>query len=441
VPTFTLTGTATNSATPTPGGCPCSIWSASATPAVADQADNGAVELGVKFQSDSAGYVTGIRFYKGPSNTGTHVGHLWTSTGTQLASVTFSGESASGWQQATFATPVAISANTVYVVSYHTTVGQYAVTQNFFTSAGVDNPPLHALKSGVSGSNGVYIYTATTAFPTNSYLNTNYWVDLLFATAIGPTSTVTPTPTITSTPTITNTPTVSSTPTTSPTVTPTSPNPARYVQSALGYTGSLVTSQTAAFPSAVASGDLIVVAVSSWNSAGSATVSSVTDNFGNAYSKAVEDPSPPAGSAEPLSVWYAPNVTGGAGFTVTAYLAASGNLTVAIHEYSGMATTNLVDQSAHQNGSGTVASSGMTAVTTNAHDLLFGATTHTDGSVASAAAGPGYTARQSQVDNACCNALFTEDESVTTVGTESASFTYAQSVAYRAAVVAFRAGS
>ena len=37
-----------------------------------------AVELGVKFRSDVAGYITGIRFYKGAGNTGTHVGHLWT---------------------------------------------------------------------------------------------------------------------------------------------------------------------------------------------------------------------------------------------------------------------------------------------------------------------------------------------------------------------------
>ena len=37
---------------------------------------------GVKFRSDEAGFITGLRFYKGALNTGTHVGHLWTADGT-----------------------------------------------------------------------------------------------------------------------------------------------------------------------------------------------------------------------------------------------------------------------------------------------------------------------------------------------------------------------
>src|SRR5262249_29883325 len=68
------------------------IWSSAATPVVTSFNDSNAVELGVKFNSSTAGYITGIRFYKGSGNTGTHVGHLWTSTGTLLATATFSGE-------------------------------------------------------------------------------------------------------------------------------------------------------------------------------------------------------------------------------------------------------------------------------------------------------------------------------------------------------------
>ena len=77
------------------------------TPATPSDPDTSAVEVGVKFRSDVDGHVTGIRFYKGTGNTGTHVGHLWTPTGTLLATATFTGESATGWQQVTFATPVA----------------------------------------------------------------------------------------------------------------------------------------------------------------------------------------------------------------------------------------------------------------------------------------------------------------------------------------------
>src|SRR6185437_9018873 len=92
--------------TTAPVTCPCSIFSSTATPVHSSTADSTPYELGVKFTSDQAGYISGIRFYKGSGNTGTHVGNLWTSGGTLLASATFSGESASGWQQVTFANPV-----------------------------------------------------------------------------------------------------------------------------------------------------------------------------------------------------------------------------------------------------------------------------------------------------------------------------------------------
>jgi len=164
-------------------------------PAGADN-DSSAVELGVKFRSDLDGFVTGVRFYKFASNTGTHVGSLWSTTGAWLASATFTAESASGWQQVTFATPVRISANTTYIVSYHTNAGHYAANSGYFAS-GVDSGALHALADGVAGGNGVYRYTASTAFPNQSWQATNYWVDVVFAEALASSGDTTP-PTITS---------------------------------------------------------------------------------------------------------------------------------------------------------------------------------------------------------------------------------------------------
>jgi hypothetical protein len=155
-----------------------SIWSASTVPSAIATNDGSAVELGVKFRSDVAGNVTGVRFYKGSTNTGPHTGTLWSSTGTKLASATFSGETASGWQQVTFSKAVAITANTVYIVSYHTTVGNYAYDAAYFASSGADNAPLHALANTLS-ANGVYRY-GSSAFPSSSYNSTNYWVDVLF---------------------------------------------------------------------------------------------------------------------------------------------------------------------------------------------------------------------------------------------------------------------
>ena len=173
---------ASSPVTPTATTCTaCTIWPSSATPSTVDVVDASSVEVGVKFKSDLSGSITGIRFYKGPNNTGTHVGNLWSATGTKLASVTFTGESASGWQQATFATPVAITAGTVYVASYFAPVGHYSANGSYFTAA-VDNPPLHALKDGTSGGNGVYAYAGASTFPTNTYNSANYWVDVVFST-------------------------------------------------------------------------------------------------------------------------------------------------------------------------------------------------------------------------------------------------------------------
>jgi hypothetical protein len=162
--------------------CPCSIWSDSAQPSVASENDPGAITLGVKFTTDQSGWITGIRFYKGSGNTGTHVGSLWDANGNLLGQVTFSGESTAGWQQATFATPVAVTANTTYIASYFAPNGHYAADGAAFASAGVDNAPLHALPSGSSGGNGVYAYGGAPTFPANSYNATNYWVDVVFNT-------------------------------------------------------------------------------------------------------------------------------------------------------------------------------------------------------------------------------------------------------------------
>jgi methionine-rich copper-binding protein CopC len=162
------------------GVCPCSLWPNSTVPGTQTTADNSAVEVGVRFRSDAAGYITGLRFYKGAGNTGTHVGHLWTNGGTLLSTATFSNESASGWQQVTLPTPIAISANTTYVASYYAPAGGYSSDNSYFASKGQDAAPLHAPQDGTQGANGVYVYGAS-GFPTFTFRSTNYWVDVVFS--------------------------------------------------------------------------------------------------------------------------------------------------------------------------------------------------------------------------------------------------------------------
>ncbi len=172
-----------------------SLWPASAKPVVpTNDWGTASVNVGMRFKSDVSGYISAIRFYKGSNNTGTHVGALWTVNGQPLATATFTNETASGWQQVNFDTPVAIAANTEYVASYLAPQGGYAVDQLAFTGSGVDNAPLHALQDGVTtpGSpagptgNGVYAYGPTTAFPYMSNRACNYWVDVVFTTTPPP---------------------------------------------------------------------------------------------------------------------------------------------------------------------------------------------------------------------------------------------------------------
>jgi WD40 repeat protein len=160
----------------------CTVWSDSDIPANPSEADPSAVELGVKFRADVSGFITGVRFYKGSGNTGTHVGNLWDNNGTLLATATFAGETAIGWQQVDFGTPVAISANTIYIASYHAPNGNYAADASYFTGSGVDSPPLRLLQDGVSGGNGVYAYSTSSTFPSNTFQASNYWADVVFTT-------------------------------------------------------------------------------------------------------------------------------------------------------------------------------------------------------------------------------------------------------------------
>ncbi len=164
-----------------------SLWPDTARPAVITDPDAVPIELGVKFRSDVDGSLRGIRFYKGPSNTGPHVGNLWSQAGALLGTVRFENETASGWQTARFVNPVAIRANTTYVASYHTTVGRYSANNDYFAASEHTALPLRALREGIAGGNGVYRYGAS-GFPTSSFRSSNYWVDVVFAAASAPSS-------------------------------------------------------------------------------------------------------------------------------------------------------------------------------------------------------------------------------------------------------------
>ncbi|WP_064820199.1 DUF4082 domain-containing protein [Rhizobium phaseoli] len=151
------------------------LWTLADKPAVETAIDRDSVELGLRFQTTTAGFVEGIRFYKGFYNIGDHAVSLWRADGTLLATGVSVGESLSGWQTVMFSSPIQIAAGTTYVASYHSN-GFYSVTGNYFS----DPYGSGALKAVDGG--GVFAYGTTAGtFPGQSPgTGTNYWVDVVF---------------------------------------------------------------------------------------------------------------------------------------------------------------------------------------------------------------------------------------------------------------------
>ncbi len=174
-PTTAPTTTAPTTAPTTPPAATVkSLFAATAVPSIAAWPDATATEVGMKFTADVAGSITGVRFYKGAGNSGTHTGSLWTASGALLATGTFVNETASGWQSLVFASPVSISANTPYVVSYQAPVGRYALDLSAMALP-VVNAPLRSVPSGG-------YYRAGAGFPSTTIIH-NFWVDVTFKPA------------------------------------------------------------------------------------------------------------------------------------------------------------------------------------------------------------------------------------------------------------------
>ncbi len=142
--------------------------------------------LGVKFRSTANGYIIGVRYYWQTGMTGTHVGDLWSSSGTKLGEVNYT-TTGTGWQSAYFATPIAITSGTTYIASTYFPDGDYSADGGWFTSSGTTNGVLTGLQQGVDGDNGVYAYNASVpAFPNTSFNHSNYWVDVIYSPTIAP---------------------------------------------------------------------------------------------------------------------------------------------------------------------------------------------------------------------------------------------------------------
>jgi hypothetical protein len=125
--------------------------------------DRSPVELGVRFTVSTSGSIVALRFYKTSRNVGKHTGSLWSSSGARLAHVTFTNETASGWQIARLSKPVEIVAGRTYVASYHTDTGYYAQLEGHSPVAQrSETPPcaprqgsIDTARAGIRGAPGV----------------------------------------------------------------------------------------------------------------------------------------------------------------------------------------------------------------------------------------------------------------------------------------------
>lgn len=183
--TWTFTTSTTNT-------CPCSLKDLAAPVNAGTFDDTGTSELGVKVKPSTNGYITALRFYKPIISTETtHTGNIWSSTGTKLATVTFSDESDYGWQEARLSSPLRVSEDQLYIISYGTTTSVYVASQGALTGTTFGSGYLKAYAdqssentaTGSTTRNGVFTATAGN-YPNNGSTNGSYyWIDAVFSVA------------------------------------------------------------------------------------------------------------------------------------------------------------------------------------------------------------------------------------------------------------------
>ena len=130
--------------------------------------------------ADVDGYVTGIRFYKGPATAARTSGacgprrercsrgDLHRRDGERLAG----GHASTARSRSPRARPTSPPTSRP--------IGGYALNAVYFSIAMSTTRPLRALADGVEGGNGVFRYGSASSFPNQSYKPSNYWVDVGF---------------------------------------------------------------------------------------------------------------------------------------------------------------------------------------------------------------------------------------------------------------------
>ena len=158
----------TSSAPPPPLGCPCSIWARTASRSAQDSDHSADRSRRRGSARRSPASSPGCASTSTPLNTGTHVGDLWTSTGTQAVHGDVHGRDGERLAAGAFRRRSPIAANTTYVASYHAPTAATRVSNRYFAAAGVDTwTAARAPRDGQSTvRTGLRIRQQRASFPT-----------------------------------------------------------------------------------------------------------------------------------------------------------------------------------------------------------------------------------------------------------------------------------
>jgi hypothetical protein len=157
--------------------CPLQLPEIIGAPRVTDP-DQSSVEVGVRFQLDRDGFITGVRVRRDPF-TDPITGHLWGPNQGLLASTAEVSTPMFGWAEIPFAAPVPVQAGQTYIASYFTAAGHYDSAELYFGGALVQ-PPFRTIFDEFGGG-GIYQYSDTPAVPIQLWNRSNYWVAPVFA--------------------------------------------------------------------------------------------------------------------------------------------------------------------------------------------------------------------------------------------------------------------
>lgn len=184
--------------------------------------------------------------------------------------------------------------------------------------------------------------------------------------------------------------------------------------------------------SGVVAGNTIVVSVTCWQgtNGSSATPTGITTGGTGTFTKDVEAASIQIGGNGwehvRTSIWRASNVSAGTHLVTVSWNGGTGTYgQFTVTEYSGLATSTPLDQSATGTGTGTSPSVGPSGTTTQANELvvaMFGASSFGTTNIGIDAATPGYTNIGIDQDSATVCAYASEFKTVAATGTQSCSW-------------------